>query len=52
MTTPQESRENFLSSVFTMDEVIYLHKLGLAQRYITGELSIDDIYIHLKDQGI
>jgi hypothetical protein len=50
--TPQESRENYLLSVFSMDEVLYLEKLGLAQRYVKGELSIDDIYVHLREQGI
>jgi hypothetical protein len=52
MTTPQESRSHYLESVFTMDEVLYLEQIGLAQRYVEGELSIDDIYIQLKDQGI
>ena len=52
MTTPQESRESYLSSVFPMDEVLYLEKLGLAQKYIEGEISIDDIYIHVREQGI
>ena len=50
--TPEESRSNYLESVFTMDEVAYLRTINLAQRYITGELSIDDIYIQLKEQGI
>jgi len=50
--TPQESRSNYLESVFTLDEVLYLQQIDLAQRYVEGELSIDDIYIHLKDQGI
>ena len=50
--TPEESREHYLESVFTMDEVAYLRTINLAQRYITGELSIDDIYIQLKEQGI
>ena len=50
--TPQESRENYLESIFTLDEVLYLQKIGLAQRYVKGELSIDDIYIQIKDQGI
>ena len=52
MTTPQESREHYLDSVFSMDEVLYLNSIGLAQRYIAGEISIDDIYSHLKEQGI
>ena len=50
--TPSESREHYLESVFSMDEILYLESIGLAQRYVSGELSIDDIYIHLKDQGI
>jgi len=52
MTTPQESREHYLDSVFSMDEVLYLEQLGLAQSYVQGELSIDDIYVQLKEQGI
>jgi hypothetical protein len=50
--TPQESRAHYLDNVFTMDEVLYLAQIGLAQRYIEGELSIDDIYVQLKDQGV
>ena len=50
--TPQESREHYLESVFSMDEVLYLQQINLAQRYIEGEISIDDIYVHLKEQGI
>jgi len=50
--TPKESREHYLDSVFTMDEVLYLQKINLAQRYIEGELSIDDIYAHLREGGI
>ena len=49
---PEESRSHYLDSVFTMDEVLYLEQIGLAQRYVKGELSIDDIYTQLKDQGI
>lgn len=52
MTTPYESREHYLDSVFSMDEVIYLESIGLAQRYTAGEISIDDIYAQLKEQGI
>ena len=52
MATPQESREHYLESVFTIDEVLYLQQIGLAQKYIAGEISIDDIYTVLKDQGI
>jgi len=49
---PEESRSSYLDSVFTMDEVLYLEQIGLAQRYVKGEISIDDIYAQLKDQGI
>ena len=49
---PEESRSSYLDSVFSMDEVIYLEQIGLAQRYVKGELSIDDIYTQLKEQGI
>jgi hypothetical protein len=52
MTTPQESREHYLDTVFSMDEVLYLEQIGLAQRYVKGEISIDDIYVQLKEQGI
>lgn len=50
--TPDESRSSYLDSVFSMDEVLYLQQIGLAQLYIAGEISIDDIYIQLKDQGV
>lgn len=50
--SPEESRSNYLDSVFSMDEVIYLESIGLAQRYTRGEISIDDIYTQLKEQGI
>ena len=50
--TPHESREHYLDSVFTMDEVLYLQQIGLAQQYLAGEISIDQIYAHLKEQGV
>jgi hypothetical protein len=50
--TPQESREHYLDSVFSLDEVLFLQHIGLAQRYIAGEISINDIYIQLKEQGV
>lgn len=50
--TPQESREHYLESVFSMDEVLYLTQIGLAQKYTSGDISIDDIYAQLKEQGI
>jgi hypothetical protein len=50
--TPEESRSNYLDTVFSMDEVLYLERLGLAQRYTRGEISIDDIYKELREEGI
>ena len=50
--TPQESRERFLNSLFTMDEVLFLEKMGLAEDYIEGRISINTIYNYLKDQGV
>lgn len=50
--TPQESRERFIDSLFTIDEVIYLQKVGLYQDYVEGRISINTIYNTLKDQGI
>jgi hypothetical protein len=52
MTTPQESRERYLDSIFTLDEVIYLQSLGLYDRYVTGEIDIDEIYKQLREGGI
>lgn len=52
MTTPQESRDRHLSSVFSLDEVIYLNKIGLAEQYIEGEISIEEIYKELRDQAV
>ena len=50
--TPQESRESFLNSLFTMDEVLFLEKIGLAEDYIEGRISINTIYNYFKEQGI
>jgi hypothetical protein len=50
--TPQESRERYIESIFTLDEVIYLQFLGLYDQYVTGEIDIDEIYKQLREQGI
>jgi hypothetical protein len=52
MSTPQESRDKYLSSVFSLDEVIYLNKIGLAQKYIQGEIDIEEVYKELRDQAV
>lgn len=50
--TPEESRSRYISSIFSMDELLYLTQLGLAQKYISGEIEIDEVYKQLKDTGI
>lgn len=50
--TPQESRERFIDSIFSLDEVIYLKSIGLYDDYIEGRISIDNVYSTLKEQGI
>lgn len=49
--TPQESRERFIESLFTIDEIIYLKSVGLYDDYVQGHISVNTIYNHLKDQA-
>ena len=50
--TPKESREIFIESILSKDEVASLRKTGLYQRYTEGKISVEDIYHEIKDQGI
>jgi len=50
--TPQESRERYIDSLFTIDEIIYLQMLGLYDKYIAGKIDVHEIYKQLKDQGV
>jgi hypothetical protein len=50
--THQESRELFIESLFTIDEILDLKKRGLYEDYVTGKISINTIYTTLKEQGI
>jgi hypothetical protein len=50
--TPQESRERYIDSLFSIDEVLYLKQIGLYDKYVTGEIDIQKIYTQLKDQGV
>ncbi len=52
MTTPQESRESYIDSLFSLDEILYLQKLGLYDKYVLGTISVHEIYKYLKDQGV
>lgn len=52
MATPQESRERYIESIFTMDEVLDLKKRGLYDDYVEGRISVHEIYQTLKEQGI
>jgi len=49
--TPQESRERFIESLFSLDEILYLQSQGIYQDYVEGRISINTIYNLLKDQG-
>lgn len=49
--TPQESRANFIESLFSLDEILYLKRIGLYDHYVNGDISINTIYTYLKDQG-
>jgi hypothetical protein len=50
--TPQESREIFIESILSEDEVASLQRAGLYQKYTEGKISVEDIYHEIKDQGI
>jgi hypothetical protein len=50
--TPQESRENFIESLFSRDEISRLKKQGLYQKYVEGAISINTIYNQIKEQGV
>lgn len=50
--TPQESRENFIESQFTDEEIELLKERGLYQDYVEGWISINTIYAQMREQGI
>lgn len=50
--TPQESRERYIDTLFSIDEVLFLQQIGLYDKYVTGVIDIQEIYKQLKDQGI
>jgi hypothetical protein len=50
--TPQESRELFIDGTFDEETLDFLKERGLYQDYVEGHISINNVYIHLKDQGI
>lgn len=50
--TPQESREIFLESILNEGERQCLQQKGLYQKYTEGKVSVEEIYLELKDQGI
>jgi hypothetical protein len=52
MATPQESREEFIDSLFNEEELEDLKRRNLYGEYVKGHISIDTIYNQLKDQGI
>ena len=50
--TPQESREIFIDSILSEEEQRSLQQKGLYQKNTEGKISVEDIYLELKDQGI
>ena len=52
MATPQESRENFIDSVFDKTTLAKLKERGLYKEYVESRISINTIYNQLKEQGI
>jgi adenylylsulfate kinase-like enzyme len=50
--TPRESREIFIDSILSQEEQRSLQQKGLYQKYTEGKISVEDIYLELKDQGI
>jgi hypothetical protein len=50
--TPQESREEFIDSLFSKKELEELKERGLYWEYVEGNTSISEVYNLLKDQGI
>jgi hypothetical protein len=50
--TSRESREIFLDSILNDTERQSLQQKGLYQKYTEGKISVEDIYLELKDQGI
>jgi hypothetical protein len=52
MPTPEESREQFIDSQFTEQELELLKERGLYQDYVEGSISINTIYAQMRDQGV
>lgn len=52
MATPQESRENFIDSLFDEKTLVSLTEKGMYEDYVQGRISINTIYNQLKEQGI
>ena len=50
--TPQESREDFLESLYSPQDIEFLKEVGLYYDYVEGHISIITIYQQFKDQGV
>jgi hypothetical protein len=50
--TPQESREIFIESIMPDKDIVRLKDNGLYQQYVEGKISVEDIYVEVRDQGI
>jgi hypothetical protein len=52
VTTFEESREDFIYSQFTEEEVNELQMQGLYDKYVKGQISFVEVCVRFKDQGI
>lgn len=50
--TPDESREKFIESQFSEEEIMILKERGLYQDYVEGSISVNTIYAQMREQGI
>jgi len=50
--TPTESREIFIDTLLPQKDIDRLKKQGLYHRYVVGEVSVEEIYKQLRDQGV
>jgi len=49
---PFESREIFIDTILPQKDIDRLKRQGLYELYVSGKVSVDEIYRQVKDQGI
>lgn len=50
--TPWEMRESYIDSILSEKEVEALKENKMYQRYVFGEISIDEVYANIRDSGV